>query len=362
MKRQTKSFAFELKDVGDDGVFKGVASVYGNTDLQNDQVQRGAFTKTLAERGTEVPILWQHDQTMPIGLGTLTDSPDGLLITGKLDLDIAEGKRAYSGLKKGYIKGLSIGYDVVKSGYTTAGVRQLKELKLYEVSTVTFPANEDATVTSVKAFDIKAFDIKSFALPIALECNVAGLLTKAAASLQDRMSGAYRAVREAYPLSNAYPLSGEIYDDYLIVCVGYDSDDLYRIAITEWDDDGEPTLGDAVAVQRTYVPINAADEEDGEAATGAGETKAGRVISNGNTEKLKAAADHMTKAAAHVADVIASGAPKKPAAPKKSLTGTSREAAVVPGTPNGAADPATEPDDLVSTLRASIDSMRSLIH
>ncbi len=145
----TKAFRLELKDIGPDGVFSGVASVYGNVDLGGDAVQRGAFTKTLAERGTQVPILWQHDQTTPIGLGTLTDSADGLLITGKLSLGTTKGREAYELLKDGVVKGLSIGYEVVKQGFV-GGVRHLKELKIYEVSTVTFPMNESATVTDVK--------------------------------------------------------------------------------------------------------------------------------------------------------------------------------------------------------------------
>jgi HK97 family phage prohead protease len=147
--RESKSVSFELKSIAEDGTFTGLASTYGNVDLGGDVVERGAFTKTLQERGAQVPILWQHDQKNPIGLGTLTDSPEGLVIKGRLDLDIEQGQRAYSGLKKGYLKGLSIGYDVVKQRYAD-GARHLTELKLYEVSTVTFPMNEEATITSVK--------------------------------------------------------------------------------------------------------------------------------------------------------------------------------------------------------------------
>jgi uncharacterized protein len=162
---EKKSFPLKLEDAGDAGVFRGVASVYGNIDLQNDAVMPGAFTKTLSERGATVPILWQHEQDNPIGLGTLSDSASGLLIYGDLDLDIDEGRRGYSGLKKGYLKGLSIGYDVIKSSYDGAGVRRLLELKLYEVSLVTFPANELAIVDAVKAArrDLKAGRVLSAA-------------------------------------------------------------------------------------------------------------------------------------------------------------------------------------------------------
>ncbi len=71
----------------------------------------------------------------------------------------SEAQQAQPGaalLREGVIKGLSIGYQVVKHDYdSTRNVRLLKELKLYEVSVVTFPANELATVTATTPKDGK---------------------------------------------------------------------------------------------------------------------------------------------------------------------------------------------------------------
>jgi HK97 family phage prohead protease len=148
--RETLARPLELKSISDAGSFNGLAAVYGNVDQGGDRICKGAFTKTLAERGARVPILWQHDEANPIGSGALSDSEAGLVIKGQLDLDVEEGRRAYSGLRGGYIGGLSIGYTVVKKDWN-GGVRELKELKLYEVSIVTFPMNEEAIVSGVKA-------------------------------------------------------------------------------------------------------------------------------------------------------------------------------------------------------------------
>lgn len=148
--------AFELKDAkkdGTTGTLEGFASVYGNVDQGGDVVERGAFTKTLSESGRRVPMLWQHDHSMPIGKIRLEDSEKGLMAYGELDLDIPEGQRAYSGLSKGYVKGLSIGYSTVRSKMRPDGVRQLLEVKLWEVSVVTFPMNELATVATTKSSD-----------------------------------------------------------------------------------------------------------------------------------------------------------------------------------------------------------------
>ncbi len=147
-----KDFKFAIKTLTDQGQFDGLAAVYGNVDLGGDIIAPGAFTKTLKEKNSQVPILWQHDAHEPIGLGTLTDGTEGLLIHGDLVMESPVAQKAYALMKADVLKGLSIGYDTVVSEYDSAhDIRTLKELKLWEVSTVTFPMNTRANVTSVKA-------------------------------------------------------------------------------------------------------------------------------------------------------------------------------------------------------------------
>jgi Escherichia/Staphylococcus phage prohead protease len=148
-----KDFKLRLKGSVDEatGSFKGVASVYGNVDLGGDVVDRGAFDKTLQE-GRTFPLLWQHMPNMPIGSVQITDSDLGLQVDGKLVLEDPQARIALAHLKARTIKGLSIGYDTIKDSIEN-GVRHLKELRLWEVSVVTFPMNEAAMVTSVKSID-----------------------------------------------------------------------------------------------------------------------------------------------------------------------------------------------------------------
>lgn len=153
---QKQDFIFEIKELGEEqGTFTGYASVYSVEDEGGDVVEPGAFTKTIAERGNEVPILWQHNPGEPIGKGRLEDSERGLVIHGKLETELPEGQRAYLRLKKGLVKGLSIGFRALKDSVEN-GVRHLKEIKLFEVSLVTFPMCEQALVTIVKALEDKA--------------------------------------------------------------------------------------------------------------------------------------------------------------------------------------------------------------
>jgi HK97 family phage prohead protease len=140
----------QVKSLDEQGRFSGLASTYLNVDLGGDIVMPGAFTKTLQSRGGEVPLLFAHDMRQPIGLGKLTDTAAGLQIEGQLVLaDVPKAREAYSLLKAKVLRGLSIGYDTVKSDVVN-GARRLLELKLFEVSLVTVAMNELATVASVK--------------------------------------------------------------------------------------------------------------------------------------------------------------------------------------------------------------------
>ena len=89
----------------------------------------------------------------PIGVfENIYEDSHGLFVKGKLLLDVKRAKEAYLLLKSGAINGMSIGYSVVSAQIDDVeGVRIIEDLDLFEVSLVTFPANENATITSVKS-------------------------------------------------------------------------------------------------------------------------------------------------------------------------------------------------------------------
>jgi HK97 family phage prohead protease len=155
MKLETKRFFISVK-AAEDGTIEGYGSTYGNVDFGKDVVVPGAFAKCIEQMkasGRNCKMLWQHKTDMPIGVWTeITESEKGLYLKGNLLLDTQMGREAYALLKAGAIDGLSIGYGVKNYSIDTkTGIRFLKELDLYEVSLVTFPMNEKATVTSVKS-------------------------------------------------------------------------------------------------------------------------------------------------------------------------------------------------------------------
>ena len=150
-----KSFPFEIKTISETGAFTGYASVFGNEDLWGDIVVAGAFSKSIAEK--KPAMLWQHNSDEPIGVWTVIKEDDkGLYVEGQLLIDgVAKAKEAYELLAAKAISGLSIGYRAVswewrKKDDSKDEVRLLKEIDLWEISLVTFPANTEARVGDVK--------------------------------------------------------------------------------------------------------------------------------------------------------------------------------------------------------------------
>jgi hypothetical protein len=146
---ERRDFNLKIKSIDDTGTFVGMGAVYNNVDLGGDVIQPGAFARTLSA-GKKFPILWQHQPDNPIGSCLVTDTPAGLQVNGTLELSDPTAKKAYTFMKAGVIKGLSIGYDTVQSNYD-GDIRNLTELKLLEISCVTFPMNEAALVSGVKS-------------------------------------------------------------------------------------------------------------------------------------------------------------------------------------------------------------------
>lgn len=153
---KTKGLKFAVKNISDDGVFAGYASVFDNVDHYGDVVVKGAFSNSIDElekKGKKLPILWQHDWRTPIGMFEKLEEDDrGLYVEGRLLVnDVRQAKEAYALLKAGVVDGLSIGYYTEKVRYDDdKDVLYLLEVELKEASIVTFPANEESRIEAVK--------------------------------------------------------------------------------------------------------------------------------------------------------------------------------------------------------------------
>ena len=148
---------FEIKSISDSGAFTGYGSVFGVKDSDSDIVIKGAFTNSLnqwKEKGRLPALLWQHKMDEPIGYYTkMVEDDNGLYLEGQLLIDDDPlAKRAHAHMRAKSLSGLSIGYvlndydyDKEKSAFI------LKDIDLWEVSVVTFPANDEARIDNVKS-------------------------------------------------------------------------------------------------------------------------------------------------------------------------------------------------------------------
>lgn len=163
------------------GIVKAVFAVMGNVDETKDRIWPGSFAKTFVERGNKVLVLDNHktDSThdiiaKPMALRELTrnelptqllaqypDATGGAEITAKFEPDPAKDERsaaAFYRLKNDWTQSWSFGYDALDYDFTTESidkkdvqVRNLRTIKLYEVSPVLWPANPAAMTTDAKS-------------------------------------------------------------------------------------------------------------------------------------------------------------------------------------------------------------------
>ena len=112
-KTEHKTLSFRTEEYDEEsGIFSGYAAVYGNIDSGGE------------------------------------DS-NGLFIKAKIS-DTSMGRDIKVLLKDGVLTELSIGYDPIVFDYDENGIRHLREVKLWEVSVVTWAMNPEATITDYK--------------------------------------------------------------------------------------------------------------------------------------------------------------------------------------------------------------------
>ena len=154
----------ELQDVelsvdGQSGTFRGYASKFNGIDSYGDTILPGAYDKVVAAGGT-VPVFFNHDSfDLPIGKYTkLSANSQGLYVEGVLTLDIPRARDVYNALKAGTVSGLSVGIGIAEDDWepnAETGGKTIKNVSLLrEISICTFPADDRARVSLVKAEDI----------------------------------------------------------------------------------------------------------------------------------------------------------------------------------------------------------------
>lgn len=139
----------ELKALNDDGTFSGYAAIFGNVDLDGEVIERGSLKEIKRNDDGKVVVLWQHNMRDPIGVADVTEDQKGLRFEGALVLEDPTARKARAHMLAKSVRGMSIGFDTLKDEMRN-GVRHVQELRLWEISLVTFGANPVAGVEQVK--------------------------------------------------------------------------------------------------------------------------------------------------------------------------------------------------------------------
>lgn len=161
----------EIRADSDAAGISGYASHFNSIDSYGTAVKKGAFAKTISERGSKIPVLHNHWSDTVIGMPTeLKEDETGLWFNAEIVEETSAGADVMALLRRGVPLGMSFGFETLRSRPVEEGdnldwsqapewfknpenqneVRVIEEVRLWEISVVTFPANEMATIDSVR--------------------------------------------------------------------------------------------------------------------------------------------------------------------------------------------------------------------
>ncbi len=178
---------FEIRDAteGDGSTFVGYGAVFNSPSQPLPFIERiapGAFSRSLRSRN-EIKLFVNHDTSRVLAskrAGTLRLAEDSHGLRVEADLpDTTDGRDMAVLLKRGDVDSMSFGFSVPKGGDSWSDdgqERELREVRLHEVSIVTgFPAYE-ATSASVRSLDglVDATGLEAEKLNAALSALEAG--------------------------------------------------------------------------------------------------------------------------------------------------------------------------------------------
>lgn len=121
--------------------------------LFREVIERGAFTKAL-QRGDDVRALFNHDANVILGRstsGTLRLFEDALGLRYEVDLpDTQAGRDLWTLVERGDVTQSSFAFAVDDQEWRAGGelaLRVVKDVRLFDVSPVTYPAYNETSVS-----------------------------------------------------------------------------------------------------------------------------------------------------------------------------------------------------------------------
>lgn len=153
---ESKQINFLTTDEAE-GKVEAVFSVFNMVDSDNDIIVPGAVKSGFGDKG--VAMVWGHDWKDVIGRGVIEQDNEKAVFKGQFIMDTERGRDAFNTVKAmGDLQQWSFGFEVLdsdkkmitKNDGTEHEVRELKELKVWEVSPVLVGANQNTYTMAVK--------------------------------------------------------------------------------------------------------------------------------------------------------------------------------------------------------------------
>lgn len=136
-------------DTSGEGTISAAFAVFNMRDSDGDVTLPSFFTN-----GQKIPLVWSHDWSQPIGVGTIDVQQDKAVFNGELFLDTIDGREAYTKIKRmGDIQQYSFGYlvtDFDRGDFQGQPTRFLKAGETFEVSPVLVGANRATHTIAIK--------------------------------------------------------------------------------------------------------------------------------------------------------------------------------------------------------------------
>lgn len=180
---ETRSFhaGWEIRENGDTVGLRGYAAMF-DSPAHGEVIRSGAFTKTLAD-GADVRLLVNHDgvplaRTKSSTMRLSTDERGLVVEVDDLDMSNPTAQELVSAMKRGDIDQMSFAFAPVRERFDKKSrTRELLEVKLFDVSVVTYPWYES---TSVGLRDVESalVEVRSAATPEDQAAAVNALLAR----------------------------------------------------------------------------------------------------------------------------------------------------------------------------------------
>lgn len=162
---QTKNIGLSIKDIDTAGRrVKIMLSKFDNVDSDGDILVKGAFTKSIKERGPEsqsnrkIKFLRYHDFEHQIGIfRQMEETEEGLIALADLGRS-TRADDAFLDYQDGLITEHSIGFQTIADKIEARnGMNILKEVILWEGSAVTFGSNSETPLFTVSKGNSKDY-------------------------------------------------------------------------------------------------------------------------------------------------------------------------------------------------------------